>query len=255
MATDRAPITVWEVIDDPHARSVLEDRLRTADLSLEFESADGPLELDGSQGCVVGQLSTGEVVVVKRSDQTVQGIELGDMGRQWVRNEAAGYEVARVLGMEDLVLPTVLRNAALRGGVKIEVAVRLFVESSPQGTLFEGAPLVDVPLEQRARAALFDRVVEQSDRKVSGDQGGNWYVLTEPGRENRLLLFDHQLCFGARDGVGLSSGIWDMAGHQIGPYVPALQELLTDNTQELLAELLPEQPLRDLSDRVRSLLT
>lgn len=256
MAPERAPITIWDVLEDAEALAVLEDRLLTADLVAEFESVDGgALELDGSQGCVVGELSTGEFVVIKRSDQTVQGYPLGDVGLQWVRNEAAGYEVARLLGMQDLVLPTVLRRASLADGTKIEVAVRLYVEASPEGTLREGAPLAGVPTEQRARAALFDYIVEQSDRKVSGDQGGNWYVLVEPEQpEPRLLLFDHQLCFGARDGFGLSSGIWDMSGHQIGGHLDQVEALLTDDAKERLGALLPAEALDSLLQRARSLL-
>lgn len=256
MAPERAPITIWDILEDAEALAILEDRLLTADLVTEFESVDGgALELDGSQGCVVGQLSTGEFVVIKRSDQTVQGYPLDEVGLQWVRNEAAGYEVARLLGMQDLVLPTIVRRASLGDGTKIEVAVRLYVEASARGSLREGAPLAGVPAEQRARAALFDYIVEQSDRKVSGDQGGNWYVLEEPDRaETRLLLFDHQLCFGARDGFGLSSGIWDMSGHLIGPYLGSLEALLTDEARDRLASLLPEDVVDSLVERARLLL-
>lgn len=248
------PISVWDVIDDPDSRPVVEARLQSGTLALEFFSVDGPRELDGSQGCLVASLDTGETVVIKRSDQTIHGVVLGPEGRQWVRNEAAAYAIAKLLGMEDLVLPTVFREAELPGGVKVEVAVRLFVEPSDEGKLDEGAPLVTLDVDQLARAAIFDRVVEQPDRKIVSGHGGNWYVLREPGRAARLLLFDHQQCFGGREGFGLESGIWDVAAHQIAPYVSALTALLTQDARDVLSKFLDDEQLEGVIERARALL-
>lgn len=243
MTSDDEPISVWDVVERPERRPDLERRLRAESLDTEFEAVGGPLLGHGSQGGTVGELTTGEVVFVKRSDRSVQGVLLGDAGRQWVRNEAAAYEIARILGFEDIVLPTVLRTAVLDDGTELEVAVRLYVEASADGCLEEGAPLVLVDDDQLARAAIFDFIVEQADRKVvDGLHGGNWYVLEEPDREPRLLLFDHQQCFGFREGVGLNSGIWDVAGHKIGPHLEAIEKLVTEEARsKMLQYLTPEQ--------------
>lgn len=247
-----------DVILRPDLRSVLEHRLRSGQLDFELGSVNGQIEGQGSQGGVVGLMDTGEAVFIKRSDRTVQNAPLGSVGRTWVHNEAAGYEVARILGYEDIVLPTVLREGVeggVEGGVTVELAIRLFVEASDDGDLDEGAPLPQIDPDQLARAAIFDWVVEQTDRRKNGDQhGGNWYVLREPGCEPRLLLFDHQLCFGSRDGVGLNSAIWETAGHRVGPHVGDLNALLTDDARARLRPYLSDEQIDHLVERARQLL-
>lgn len=255
MTPDAEPISVWDIIERPECRSILESRLGTAQLETEFQALGGPLTGHGSQGGTVGELASGEVVFLKRSDRTVQGVALGDTGIQWVRNEAGAYEIARILGFEDIVLPTVLRNAVSEDGTAIEVAVRLYVEASAEGELEEGAPLVLIDDDQLARAAIFDFVVEQTDRKVvDGLVGGNWYVLREPQCVARLLLFDHQQCFGARDGIGLNSGIWEIAGHKIGPHLDAVRALDTDEARERMLRYLSPDQVDEVVRRARSLL-
>lgn len=256
MTDDTEPISTLEIIGDPELLATLEGRLTDGDLSTAIQSVDGvDLLLPGSQGCFVFRLETGEVVVVKRSDQTVHGVALGPEGEAWVKNEAAAYELARILGFQDIVLPTKLRMAELADGTKITVAVRLYVEASEEGSLVEGAPLFPVDNDQLARAAIFDWLIEQTDRRVIGDHGGNWYVLSEPGWGPRLLLFDHQQCFGTREGFGLASGIWEIAGHKIGPYLGAVQELIdSSDAHAMLREYLTEAQLADLLSRAEQLL-
>jgi hypothetical protein len=255
MTDDDEPISVWDVIENVDRRTTLEDRLRTGRLVSEIESIDGPpLHLDGSQGCFVYRINTGETVVVKRSDQTVHGVPLGAEGPAWVRNEAAAYELARILGFEDLVLPTMLRNAEDADGHPIQIAIRLYVESTPAGELVEGAPLTTVDGDQLARAAIFDWLVEQTDRRAIGDHGGNWYILREPDRPPRLLLFDHQQCFGSRVGFGLASGIWDSAGHKIGPYLDAVRRLIdNEDTTSRLSQYLTPTQIADLLGRAKQI--
>jgi hypothetical protein len=255
MTSDDEPISVWDIIERPERRPVLEARLRLGSLGTEFDAVGGHLLGHGSQGGTVGELATGEVVFVKRSDRSVQGALLGEAGREWVRNEAGAYEIARILGFEDIVLPTVLRSAVLDDGTEIEVAVRLYVEASVDGRLEEGAALFLVDDDQLARAAIFDFIVEQADRRVvDGLNGGNWYVLEEPDRVPRLLLFDHQQCFGARDGMGLNSGIWDVAGHKIGPHLQAVESLVTEEARSRMLRYLRSDQVNDVVRRASHLL-
>jgi hypothetical protein len=244
-------ISVRRFIDDPASRPILIERLRSGRLMREFSTARGDMDLKGSHGGFVSQLDTGEIVFVKRSDQTVQGAELGPEGMQWVRNEAAAYAIAELLGFEDIVLPTILRHTATDG---VDVAVRLYVEPSDSGELTEGRPPHHLPIDQLARAATFDFVIEQTDRMtLDGQHGGNWYVWNEPELESRLLLFDHQLCFGSRPEFGLRSAFWAIAGHKVGPYLGRLGALQTAEARAMLSQYLTDDQLTGVAERVDAL--
>lgn len=100
-------------------------------------------------------------------------------GKQTAR-EVGAYQIAKLVGMDDLVAPTVSRTvngetgsvqAWQRGSVAREL---------PYSAMYDGD-------RDLARAAAFDYVIGNTDRNM-----GNWLLDTE---QDKLHLIDHSLAF------------------------------------------------------------
>lgn len=248
------PITVRDAIDDINLRRVLEERLKTP-IVAQANTPGGDTAVVGkghTQGGFVGQLETGETVFFKRSDRSADNAELGDAGKRWVRNEVAAWRTAKVLGLDDLVIPTVHQWVEENGEI-VEIAVRLLIEGEPGGSLVEGGPLNSVDDDDLARAAMFDLIVEQSDRRGAFGRSANYYILTPPDAASRLLLFDHQLCYGANDGKAMDSAIYDHHGHRIKPFCAFDRRKAVAQLRKELATLLDAADLAAVCDRVTNL--
>jgi len=103
--------------------------------------------------------------------------------------EAAAWEVAKIVGLDDLVVPAVVRG--LQVGEKI--GSETGSETGEKGAMLEfvdgktahAAPDAFDGKEDLARAAVFDFVIGNTDRHK-----GNWLV-----KEGKLRLIDHGLAF------------------------------------------------------------
>jgi hypothetical protein len=100
-------------------------------------------------------------------------------GKQTAR-EVGAYQIAKLVGMDDIVAPTVSRTvngemgsvqAWQRGSVAREL---------PDSVMYDGD-------KDLARAATFDYVIGNTDRNM-----GNWLLDTE---QDKLHLIDHSLAF------------------------------------------------------------
>jgi hypothetical protein len=106
------------------------------------------------------------------------------------QNEAGAWEVAKLVGMDDLVAPTVVREVSIKGKGTVG-SLQAFVAGkdagrSPDRDRFNGN-------RDLQRAAMFDFVIGNQDRHP-----GNWR-LREDGR---LGLIDHGLSFGETKRAG-----------------------------------------------------
>ncbi len=99
-------------------------------------------------------------------------------GEQYLR-EALAYDVAKQVGMEDLVPVTVVRTVDGEVG-----SIQAFVEGAKAASKLRGRLGRE---EDRARIAVFDFIIGNSDRHE-----GNWMVHT---KTNRVTLIDHGLAF------------------------------------------------------------
>jgi hypothetical protein len=102
--------------------------------------------------------------------------------------EVAAWEVAKIVGMDDLVAPAVERTMGEWHGALVdfqegEVAFKIDSERK-----FDGE-------RNLARAAIFDYIIGNEDRHA-----GNWMV----GKDGGLRLIDHNLAFPDKGAYGVS---------------------------------------------------
>jgi hypothetical protein len=91
--------------------------------------------------------------------------------------EAAAWEVAKLVGMDDLATPCVAGKIGGAYGAAMEIQPGVNAYKAPAGKEFDGD-------EHVRRAAMFDYILGNSDR-----HGGNWMI---DGDEMKLI--DHGLC-------------------------------------------------------------
>lgn len=247
-------------IRDPTARTALEQELADSAIVGPIRDPDDPSKLwvfGGSQGVAVYELASGRYVMLKRPDinQAIARPEteiarLGDRGEQWIRNEAAANEVAKLTGCEDLVIPAVLRTHTFPGGKPVTVALSPFVDEAR-----ECGSLRECPPEEVARAAMFDEVIVQTDRRAHDIGCGNWFTVPSSAGDRHLLLFDHQFCFGqsVEPRASLRSAPHDEAGHRVHNHAHHLNPLLEPAAAERLQALLPPEEVENLQRRAAKL--
>jgi Phosphatidylinositol 3- and 4-kinase len=98
---------------------------------------------------------------------------------QDMEREAGAWEVAKIVGMQDMVPATVIRTVDGRVG-SMQDFVPNATEAMSSERPFDGA-------EDAARAAVFDAVIGNQDRHQ-----GNWLVNEDTGK---IALIDHGLSF------------------------------------------------------------
>lgn len=160
----------------PEQTDALLDRLRSEDPTTIIEA-----RAQGFHRAVRLRLASGLEVYAKSS--VAAHIRPSEADRM-VRNEAAAYEINRMLGL-DLVPPTVLRDLPAATGQLATFSVCLAVDGDENGDI---ARLHD---DDIALAALLDTLFFQLDRLKR-----NWLIRWDPvvGRE-RPVLIDHGFCF------------------------------------------------------------
>ena len=108
--------------------------------------------------------------------------------------EVGAWEVAKLVGMQDIVQPTVKRT--INGEVG---SVQKFANGQVAKNVQNGATEYDGDRDL-ARAAAFDYVLGNTDRHT-----GNWLVENPNQQAAKLHLIDHGLSFPAYGNGGLSS--------------------------------------------------
>jgi hypothetical protein len=194
-------------------------------------------------------LPSGLVILVKHESCLPDG-----KGAEMVRNEAAAYEVAKLMGLDHIVLPTVRRTLPRTTGEPATISVVVAVFGG-----VEGMPLDQVPVEDVRLAAAFDIAVGQPDRRI-----GNWFVVSD-GDEHRLQLFDHGFCFNFEPSPKMTMrSVWapgevrsvavTSATDVGGPDEDALRRLLVPGVLSSLEELLTVEQIANMVERVSTAL-
>lgn len=157
----------------PRPRSK-EDSLRTSPVTSESNLGGGVSETK------VITMANGDKAVFKPDSGEPKEVLRRDItpGHATER-EAAAWEVAKVVGMDDMVAPAVIREVGGRRGVVIawqdgQVAYKAGFDERYDGE------------KDAARAAIFDYVIGNRDR-----HNGNWMVRPD----GRIALIDHGLAF------------------------------------------------------------
>lgn len=221
----------------------------------------------GISAVYVIEMENGSKAVFKPHDGESEYVLRGniELGLQTER-EVAAWEVAKIVGMDDMVAACVDRTleAPSKSGVVIKPrrgAVMEFHEGSigadlPVRSMYDGA-------EHLARAAVYDFVIGNEDRHA-----GNWIV-----QDGKLKLFDHGLAFPdlGQFKINCSNAyfLWEMRAREnddsnstLDDYVPKIQDYVKPYVEglEKIKEAmrhagLPESAITHLENRVKYLQT
>lgn len=211
--------------------------------------------LDGVQILKVDTYHKGQQRFVLRGDIVVQtkpdhGLdEYGLDGLQAIKNEVAGYIVARDLGWADLVPATALRFnvPAVNPSPAPEATCCVQVVLSDVAEAL-GANFLD---EDVWRAAVFDYLIWQPDRK-----GRNWLATGHTHHAHRRLkLIDNSFGFNF-DSRPVRSTFFDQkAGMTLPqPMIDGVRRLVESLDGNGLDELLSADSMRQLVERAELLL-
>lgn len=152
-------------------------------------------------------------------------------GERIIRREAAAWVIAKHLGWTDMVGATVIRSMPLPDGTGVDEASIQVVWAPAEANKFRAFPEEDI-----WRAAVFDYLIEQSDR-----HNHNWLVQYHDDGTPRLRLIDHGYSFGMK-GRRLASKFHSFRRNESVP------EWILEDIRRLLAEL-DESELPDLLER------
>lgn len=243
-----------ELPDDHAGQLDLEAELRTAEFTQKRE-----LTIGNTAHPPVGYLlDTGRLVLVKLPVH-MSGLHVGEplfqgVGRA-IRNEAAAYEVAKILGIDVLVPVTVLRQLPTAGGKVTEICVQEFVPDA-----VDAGDLEEIPTEVIEQAAAFDIVIGQADRR-----GKNWLIVRDEEGNAHLVLIDHGFCFDWDPGEGEWTSDWqpgevrssmvdEAVARGVTPAYGILLSLLDETKRKALEDLLEGDQLDNLIERVKAAL-
>ncbi|MGH9056789.1 MAG: hypothetical protein ACRDYY_13165 [Acidimicrobiales bacterium] len=124
-------------------------------------------------------------------------------GLAGVRKEVAAYELALVLGWDELLQVTARRHERSDDGKAVEVAS---IELLPEGA--DDLAPGQFERSDTERAGVFDALIANTDRR-----GHNWRGLRSPNGGYRLKLYDHELAFGTSvDLAKVQSSFWSLIG-------------------------------------------
>jgi hypothetical protein len=221
------------VIDAPEL-DALEQYLREAMMLRAWVGIEGQggghpnkwrLELDG-----------GVYVVAKLGDD--------DNTARMVRAEAAAWALARVLGWEDLVAATVVRDVDLPDVGRIPASLQVIWPAFEWLTSLESFERDDV-----VRAAAFDVLIRMSDRG-----NNNWLGAGPRGEPKALKLIDHGHAFVGEGSTGSSFVEHVKVGAPLADdQVMALAGATRDRIAEALEALVGPPVVDDLAARAQAI--
>jgi hypothetical protein len=137
-------------------------------------------EHSATNGSYIVKFEDGSQAVWKPSIEESPNLRQGITAGTYYKREVAAYEISKIIGMTDLVPPTVLRD--IDGSIG---SLQAWETNAKSANTFEniadkyGKSQVDIQ-----RASLFDAIMGNTDR-----HSGNWLVT----REGKLVLIDHGL--------------------------------------------------------------
>ena len=123
-------------------------------------------------------------------------VRAGIKGGQQAERELGAWEVAKLVGMDDMVAPVQIRNCDVPGGEnarksfpaakQIKGSFAVWQEGDVAKEIYDDKTKFDGDEDQR-RTALFDYIIGNQDR-----HHGNWVI----GGDGKMKLIDHGLAFG-----------------------------------------------------------
>ena len=199
----------------------------------------------GVGGAVLLTFEDGSKGVWKANAKEPRGLRKNVSHGFQAAREKGAWELAKVVGMDDMVAPVVARAIDGKSGI---------VSAFQSGSLAEGTEAkdrYDGP-KDLARAAIFDFVIGNEDRHA-----GNWLV-----DKGRLMLIDHGLAFPDKSqymGDTSSSNaafVWrarkdkvDILPEFIRPYIANREKIAAT----LKAAGLPQRSIEYVNDRIATL--
>lgn len=138
----------------------------------------------GANKSYVVTLEDGTKGIFKPKNGENQGLNPAVEGRYYMR-EAAAADIAKIIGLDDLVPTTVVREVGSMGVGSFQK----FVDHAEDAAELDGAARYDGDVDL-ARAAAFDYLIGQGDRHT-----GNWMVKDG----TKLALIDNGLAFPNND--------------------------------------------------------
>lgn len=160
---------------EPSDVEALEDLLRSASVK-----GPGPPYQEGVTGL------TASLELEGSAPPVFAKFESEEHGDVYLRRERAAWVIARKLGWTDLVPCTVLRDLELPdgSGETAMASVQVFSDGEPDVA-------ASWPDHDQRRAAVFDYLIENSDRWEH-----NWVTWRDEDGTPRLRLIDHSFSFG-----------------------------------------------------------
>lgn len=164
-------------------------------------------------------------------------------GAVGVKREVAAYELAKILGWDDLLQVTVLREEPAPDG---STALIASIELLPEGD--EHVAATDFPQGDIERAAVFDALIANSDRG-----GHNWRGVRSAANQWDLKLYDHEMAF--QVGGALNSSFWNAIGRGVPAHLQAHLAASAEaiRASAILQTLLPEPEHQELLQRLERL--
>jgi len=149
---------------------------------------------DGANRSSIVTLENGEKGVWKPASGEYPDLRPSIAGGTYYRREGAAYAVAKILGLDDLVPPTTVREIGGNVG-----SIQEFIPRAKNARHFDAAQKYD-GREDCTRAAAFDYVTGNTDR-----HDNNWMV----GEDGKLILIDNGLTFPNRHGGYANYDLFD----------------------------------------------
>jgi hypothetical protein len=188
----------------------------------------------------------------ERTESTLGSLNYPDLkAGNFYKNEAFAYDMARIVGMEDLVPEAVVRKVDGEVG-----AAQKWVGGREYGKMaygdqqrFERESARDIQ-----RAAVLDFVLNNKDR-----HGGNFRVEARMGGTFKLHLLDHGLAMGTKPN-GRNNRILDLAKTSGSGIIPKdVKDSFINNRQVLIARAkelgIPQKSIDAMNGRIDYLMT
>jgi hypothetical protein len=182
--------------------------------------------------------------IFKPKDGEYQGAIREGITDHQMERELAAWQVAKIVGMHDLVPASVKRTLGDSVGALMEFRVGKIANN-----IWEADKQYDGKTDSQ-RAAMFDYVIGNTDR-----HGGNWLVNENTGK---LSLIDHGLAFSEKavDFNAVNAKMVKNAGLQYGDETPPadLTKKYVDSKDKILQALkdtdIPQKAIDRVSERI-----
>lgn len=202
-----------------------------------------PMALPGEKGFHENKFRihlAGEATAIAKPEEGVL------YGPWLVRCEVGAWRLARLLGWEDLVPPTVFRHLRVPDG---DTAL-CSVQAACTNVVAPGISVTAFPSLDVVRAATFDFLMQQGDR-----HGDNWLGVRRDDGSLGPVLIDNGFALNHEWSPTLVSAFYDAAEGQDLPFevLVAIKSFLADAVGSDLQATLPEGTAPGLIERAEHL--